>query len=248
MVRKGEVGLAHTLSMFQAHPWLFFKVKMLERVLQNFGSWFPEITVEDEGPSLVHEMIRLEIVVTTVHYAEVFAANLLAFKRKQKRFHKTLLSYRGSEIIDFYKKIKHRSLSYIANLLGYPALFQIRDKQERELLIRSCKYVKEKLSEIGCYYLKHLSLYNAYKHGFRVAVAEQAPPPEMVPADFEPYAFIMWPPKEKKLDVAIVMRCGDPKIEIEMCSSMCGVLNAVTNTFTERILRKKQTFTATVFQ
>jgi len=242
MVKKGELGLARILSTYQSHPWLFFKVKMLERVLQNFHSWFPEIEFNDEKASLVHEMIRLEILVTTVHYAEVLAANILAFRERRKRFHRILLSYKVSEVIDFYEKMKHRRLSYIAKLLGYPALFQITDEKGRETLKTSCEYVKRRLSEIGDFYLRFNSLYNAYKHGFRVGVAQSAPPP-----GFEPYAFTLWPPDREKLDEAIVMRLGQPEKEIEMCAFMVSLLNAITETFSQRILNRKPSFTTRIF-
>jgi len=244
MVKKGEIAVAQMFSMFQGHPWLFFKVKMLEKALKNFSSWFPEIEVEDERASLVHEMIRLEMVVTTVHYAEVFAANLLAFKKKRKRFHKTLLSYRVSEVTDFYKKIKRRKLPYIASLLGYPALFQVPDEKQRELLMKSCKKVQEKLSEIADYYLTHLQLYNAYKHGFRIGVLQQAPPPEIAPPDFEPFAFIMQPLNKNKLNRVKFQRIGKVEKEVELCNFMVNVLTAVTETFSQRVLEKKETFTA----
>lgn len=243
MVKKGEVGLAQLLSMYQSHGWLFFKVRMLKKLLQNFDSWFPEMNVENEEASLIHQMIKLEIVVTTVHYAEVLAANLVAFRKRRKRFHKTLLSYKGSDIIEFYVRIKHRPLSYVAKLLGYPAFFQIQSKKGRETLRSSCEYVKKRLSEIGDYYLRFNSLYNAYKHGFRIGVFESAPPP-----DYEPYSAIMWPPEKDKLDQAIIMRLGlGAEFEYEMCQFMFSLLNSVTDTFIQRIMKKKLSFTTRVF-
>lgn len=215
---------------------------MLQRVLQNFDSWFPEIKVEDKEASLVHQMINLEIFVTMIHYAEVLAANLLAFRKKRKRFHKTLLFYKGSEIIDFYKKVKHRKLSYIANLLGYPPLYQIDSEEGRRSLRKSCIYVKQKLSEIGDLYIRFNSLYNAYKHGLRVGVAQS-----IDPEDSTPYAFVMWPSQKEKLDRAVLMRFGKPEREIERCEFMVAVLNAVTETFRKRILENEESFNVTVF-
>ncbi len=66
-----------------------------------------------------------EVVFFDIHYAEVFAANLLAMKRMKKTYHRTLLDYRTKEIIDFYKEIKYKPLSYIAKLLGYPPLCRV---------------------------------------------------------------------------------------------------------------------------
>jgi len=243
MVKKGEVGVAQLLSMYQSHPWLYFKVKMLHKALKNFSSWFPEIEKEDEDADLLCQMINLEIFVTTLHYAEVLAANLLAFRKKRKRFHKTLLSYKGAEIFDFYKKIKHRRLSYIANLLGYPPLFQINSEEGRKALKKSCIYVRQKLSEIGDFYLKFKSLYNAYKHGLRVGVAQS-----FNPKDETPYAFILWPLRKEELSEAMLMRLGKPEIEIEMCEFMLAVLNSVTETFRRRIMKKEESFNVIVFK
>ena len=228
--------------MCESHLWLFFKVKMMQKALQNFDSWFPETKEEDGEAGLIHNMIKLEIYVTTLHYAEVLAANLLAFRKKRKRFHKTLLSYIGSDIFEFYKKIKNRRLSYIANLLGYPPLFQVDSEKEKRALKKSCIYVRRKLSEIGDLYLRFNSLYNAYKHGLRVGVSQS-----IDPKDPTPYAFIVWPPRKEKLDEAIVMRFGKLEPEIEMCEFMVAVLHAVTETFRKRILQDKDSFNVVVF-
>jgi len=215
---------------------------MLQRVLQNFDSWFPEIKFEDKEASLVHQMINIEIFVTMLHYAEVLAANLLAFRKKRKRFHKILLSYKGSEIIEFYKKIKHRRLSYIANLLGYPQLFQVDSKEGRKSLKKSCMYVRERLSEIGDLYIRFNSLYNAYKHGLRVGVLQS-----IDPKDSTSYALVMWPVQKEKLDRAMLMRLGNAEREIEICGFMVAVLDAVTDTFRKRTLESRESFNVMVF-
>lgn len=215
---------------------------MLQRALQNFDSWFPEIKEENGEAGLVHQMVMLEIFVTTLHYAEVLAANLLAFRRKRKRFHKKLLHYKGSEVIEFYKKIKHRKLSYIANLLGYPPLFQVDSKEGKKALKESCEYVRQRLSEIGHLYLKFNSLYNSYKHGFRVGIAQS-----FDPKDSTPYSFVLWPPLKEKLDQAMIMRLGKPEKEIEMCEFMVAVLNAVTETWRKRVLKNEESFNVAVF-
>ena len=215
---------------------------MLQRALQNFDSLFPEIKEEDEEAGLIHQMIMLEIFVTTLHYAEVLAANLLAFRKKRKRFHKTLLHYKGSDVIQFYKKIKHRKLSYVANLLGYPPLFQVDSGEGRKALKESCEYVRQRLSEIGDLYLRFNSLYNSYKHGLRVGVAQS-----FDPKDSTPYAFVVWPPLKEKLDQVMVMRLGKPEKEIEMCEFMVAVLHAVTQTYTKRILKNEESFNVVVF-
>jgi len=242
MVKKGEVGLAHVLSMYQSYPWLLFKVEILKKSLENFDSWLPEIEVDNKDSSLIHEMIKLETVVTTVHYAEVLAANLLAFRKGRKRFHKALLSYKGDAIFSFYAQIKHRPLSYIAKLLGYPALFQIRSPKERAILRNSCKYVKKRLFEIGKYHLMFNSLYNAYKHGFRIGVFETGTPEEKL------YPVILWPPEREKLAQATIVRLGlDVKPEHEMCQFMTSLLGSVTETFIQRVMKREASFTATAF-
>ena len=74
---KGEEAIAMILSMFQGYPFLFFKIKMIEKNITEFESLWSEI---DESTSpLLKDMLKVEASVTTVHFAEVFASNLLAF-------------------------------------------------------------------------------------------------------------------------------------------------------------------------
>lgn len=148
MVRKGEIGLAKLLNLFAGHHILFLKIDILNKLIENFDySLFPTINLDTEDKKseykkLICELLRLEIIVTTVHYAEVFASNLLAMKKKIKRFHKFLLSYNVPDIINFYQNIGKRRLSYISNLLGYPPLHLIDDIKRQNYLKKYCAYVE----------------------------------------------------------------------------------------------------------
>lgn len=233
---KGEEALALLLCMFQGYPFLFFKIRMIEKNLKDFKSLWPEV---DEGTShLIKDMLKIEASITTVHFSEVFASNLLAFKKGIKRFHKTLLSYSVGDVDEFYEKIGKRRISYIANLLGYPSLHQIEDEELKENLKKSCITVRNKMNEIGEYYLHFKDLYNSYKHGFRIGVAESGYD--------ELYPVIIYLDDRKKLDTGKIMRFGELiSKEIEYCNFMTHILGAVTETFIDRVLYKKESWTVT---
>jgi hypothetical protein len=72
--------------------------------------------------------------------------------------------------MDFYKHIKNRDLQYIAHFMGYPPL-DIQSADSRQFVETSCHNIKSDMIEIAELYDDLRSLYDAYKHGYRVAFA-----------------------------------------------------------------------------
>lgn len=155
------------LSMQHGHYLLFMKSLMLKSAMDDFSLWL-KIPVEDPETNLIwKELIRVEMLATTVHYAEVFAASLIGMKR-YKRFHKFLLDYRPSEIIEFYKRIPERRTNYLIRLLQYPPLHQVSDPKWKNELAHSAKDVHFDLKRLAKFYFKWHDFYNTYKQGLRL--------------------------------------------------------------------------------
>src|SRR5438132_1209396 len=144
MTKKGEKGLAIVMSLLHGHYLLFIKSRIMKAALDDPNHLLKSLIEEKEHELVLKELIRIEIIATAIHYAEVFAASLIAMRR-YKRFHKFLLDYEIPEIIDFYKNITGRRLTYILNLLQYPKLNLIQDKKLRSEVIASAHDVKSEL-------------------------------------------------------------------------------------------------------
>ncbi|MCW4048785.1 MAG: hypothetical protein NWE89_03515 [Candidatus Bathyarchaeota archaeon] len=237
----GEVGVARLLSMFQGYPWLVIKIGILEKVLSDEDYFKIGDNYEREN-RLLKEMIKLEIMVTTVHFAEVFAANLLSLSRYEKTYHKKLLEYNTGEIKDFYDSINVKSNDYVAKLLCYPDLDQLDSVMLNEV-VESCNLVKNFLTEIGKYYLDNLQIYNSYKHGFRIGIAEGSNE-----NGTNPRMQLIYPMSTKNL-AEVTIRLGlEIKKESSYCFKMYDILNNVVKTFSQRFLDEKSEFNVTVWR
>ncbi|MCH7648562.1 MAG: hypothetical protein IIA83_08150 [Thaumarchaeota archaeon] len=121
MPRKAEYTMAMLMAMQPSHHLLYMKSRIMKRTLDNPNWWLKKPIDDSELRLLTKELLRIEIIATTVHYAEVFASTLIAMKR-YKRFHKFLLEYKPSEIIKFYKGMTKRRSNYVAGLIQYPQI------------------------------------------------------------------------------------------------------------------------------
>ena len=227
--------------MFQGYPWLVFKVGILEKVLSDKDYFNIDDDFEHED-KLIKEMVKLEIVVTTVHFAEIFAANLLALSRYEKTYHKKLLEYNTGEIKDFYEGINAKSNSYIVKLMCYPDLNQIYDGVMLNDVVESCKLVKSFLIEIGKYYLDNLQIYNSYKHGFRIGIAEGSNEDGT-----NPRMQLIYPTSKDNLAEVTIKLGLDINKESSYCYRMYDILSNVVNTFSQRFLDEKSEFSMRVW-
>ena len=190
---------------------------------------------------LTKELIRLELIANTVHYAEVFAASLLAMM-KFKQFHKFLLEYSPTEIIEFYKQIKEKPMDYVAKLFEYPPLDKTVPSSGKDELIESLKEMHDEINNVGRFYLNWHEVYNAYKHGLRIAFGKPNPSEE--------FTIIAYPISTKQLDT---MRMHLTEDETEKCISLCEfmwkILNNTESNFTQLVLEKKENsdFTTKIF-
>jgi hypothetical protein len=89
-------------------------------------------------------------------------------------------------------------------VMGYPPP-SLQDKEERELLEKSCFKVRDLLDSVGYYFLLFFDLYNANKHGYRT-----------IPTTINDY----------DEGIIIVKDCGEPallKLELNDIDKMFGL-------------------------
>jgi hypothetical protein len=123
---------------------------------------------------------------------------------EQKIVLDTLSHYQVGDVTNFYRTINKRQTSYIANLMGYPPP-PLQDREEREVLEKSCLKIRDLLYSIGYYFLLFFDLYNAYKHGYRT-----------IPTTINDY----------DEGIIIVKDCGEPallRLELNDIDKMFGL-------------------------
>lgn len=162
---KTTLGFAYLNSA--NHQLLFMKSKILKKELEKLQKKKTKSNVDEMANHQFQELIRIEILTNTVHYAEIFASILLGMS-KYKAFHKFLLDYNVNEIIDFYTNIPKRKPQYIAKILQYPYPNKYVDKRLHADLNSTINDARKELKELAKFYLSFRVFYNSYKHGFRL--------------------------------------------------------------------------------
>lgn len=245
MTEEQGTGLAMLLATQHAHHLLFVKSGIMKRAMDDLR-WLKtdDVNKEEirESELLTKELIRLELIANTVHYAEVFAASLLAMT-KFKQFHKFLLEYSPTEIIEFYKGIPKESISYMSTLLQYPPLHKISPSPDKDELLQSLNEVHDEIQRVARFYLDWHEVYNSYKHGLRIAFGKPNPS--------EDYTVIAYPISTKKLDT-LRMHITDEEVGtcISLCEFMWKILNNAESNFVQLVLEKKEgtSFTLEIFR
>ena len=171
MPRRSVTAPASLLLNNEAGSWLMIKMELLKNLAVNTGDFASKVfedKVDKHQLKKIQGLAAMEMVISTVHYAEVLASYLIGF-RQGKTIQRKLLSYKADEIKYFYSNINKKSLAYIAKLFSYPQATQTDSKKLKRFINTSCRRTKKDLVEVGKYYLENLELYNSYKHGFRIA-------------------------------------------------------------------------------
>lgn len=222
------------------HHLLWMKSQIMSKELKRLGKLKPKSYPEREVNNLFQELIRIELVCNTVHYAEVFASVLLAM-RKHKQVHKYLLEYKISDIKQFYNDLPKRKPQYIAKILQYPYPNKYVDKTLHKDLRLTISQAHEELKKLSKFYLMWNEFYNSFKHGFRT--------------------FSSWPDEKSddtmtgyfaekgKLDsFKLVVPQRHMKDVSDLCSFMFHFLDNAQKMFSERVLEKKKTVTMNMLQ
>ncbi|MDE1812750.1 MAG: hypothetical protein KGH85_07790 [Thaumarchaeota archaeon] len=210
----------------------------MKQALEDLSLWQKEPFEDKESELLVKELLRIELIANTIHYAETFASVLLAMQR-YKRFHKFLLKYQVAEIKEFYQNIPKRRSSYIAKILQYPQMYQVKSPELRNDFKKSIEDAHDELKILGEFYLNWLDFYNSYKHGFRVFASKPNPDD-----DFTVSCIL---DKEKLNAFKIEMTTDSIDKSFSLCEFMFKFLSNVESTFSQRVLQKKDQFEMQLF-
>lgn len=211
----------------------------MKAALDDTNHLLKEPIHEKEHELVLKELIRIEIIATTLHYAEVFAATLLAMRR-YRRFHKFLSEYEIPEIIDFYTQIPRRRLTYFLSLLQYPTLRQVQQEELRTELIESARDIQTELKSLARFYLEWRDFYNAYKHGLRLFAGKPNPD--------EDFTTVSYLNKNERLDT-VVLRLTEEEanIALELCEFMVKILSNAESVFGHYTLMKERKFKFTIY-
>jgi len=239
MARKAESTMAMLMAMQPSHHLLYVKSRIMKKTLDN-PELFQKKTIDDkELDLLTKELVRIEIIATAVHYAEVFASKLIAMKR-YKWFHKFLLEYKPSEIIKFYKDISKRRNNYVANLLQYPQVSLVQPEDSKKEIKESVQQIHSEINKLAKFYLKWHDFYNSYKHGFRVFASKPNPDD-----DFTLAGYITDP---KSLNsFRIQMTSEHVEEALDYCEFMFRILSNAEDVFVQRKIEKKDKMKMTIF-
>jgi hypothetical protein len=166
----------------------------------------------------MHRFLRLMLITKYCQFAETLGATAIAFLNtkikgsnlvhskgdEQQIVLNSLSHYQVGDITNFYRTINKRQTSYLADLMGYPPP-SLQDKEEREMLEKSCLKVRDLLNSVGYYFLLFFDLYNANKHGYRT-----------IPTTINDY----------DEGIIIVKDCGEPallRLELNDIDKMFGL-------------------------
>lgn len=240
MSNKTETAMAVLMAMQPSHHLLYIKSRIMKRALDNPNFGLKKPIDDKELELLTGELLRIEIIATTIHYAEVFASRLLAMK-KYKRFHKFLLEYYPSEIIKFYKNMNKKNSSYVSSLLQYPRMNRILPDESKKEIEKSVRDVRLELNKLAKFYLKWHDFYNSYKHGFRVFASKPNPYD-----DFTLAGYITDPKSLNSFQV----RLTNDKIEeaLDYCDFMFKILSTTEDIFIQHKIRKSDKMKISVYK
>ena len=239
MPSKSENTMAMVMAMQPSHHLLYVKSRIMKKVLDDPDSFMTKSVEDKEQDLLMKGLIEIEIIATTVHYAEVFASRLIAMK-KYKRLQKYLLEYEVKYIKEFYKNIKKRRSNYIANLLHYPPVHLLLNKERKKEFQVSIQDIHFELNKLSDFYLKWYDFYNSYKHGFRVFASKPNP--------YEDSIFAGHVNDSKKLNSFMVMiPSEDIEKALGYCSFMLRILDETENIFVQRKIRKEKKVKMKIF-
>lgn len=153
--------------------WPSLKIDSLVFAYNNFSDVFSSSfkgKITNQTKEIIRAQIKLEIVITSVHCAEILASYLIAFEKKGKAIQRVLFNYKVKNVNEFYSSIQNKNISYIAKIFSYPQPYQVIGQTYKSKIKKSCIKIKKELSDIAKYYSQNLIMYNSYKHGMRISV------------------------------------------------------------------------------
>ncbi|MBI5378425.1 MAG: hypothetical protein HZA82_07370 [Thaumarchaeota archaeon] len=164
--------LAEMLYKKYQYDGIGFTIDALLQIRKSIRSLYPQSPESEQDK--MSQVIKLEIIMKFCHFAENLAAIAITFNKKfdsseeeMRSLFDQIYEYGVSDVIDFYEQIPTCDLDFIAKFLGFPPI-KLQNEEARQKIEESCEIAKKKLESIGKNYLEFRSLYNAYKHGYRL--------------------------------------------------------------------------------
>lgn len=164
--------LAEASYKLNHHQAIDFEIDAINKISDFLPQLYPSVP-EDEKRNM-NKILNILILSKFCHYAENLAAYALSFwvtyddeKDEMRGVFTTIVKYNMGQIIDFYAHVEKRDESYLAKLLGYPAII-LQNQEAAAIFEKSCETIKELLIEIARNYNELYGLYMAYKHGYRI--------------------------------------------------------------------------------
>lgn len=183
----------HANDLFYSYPAydaIDFEIQSILKLVDNYKSYFESVNKNNKhGKEAIEKREKKILIIMllnkVVHYMETLGAVSLAilatkseisYERYNKNVEKEMFISRLSlydvgDVVNFYRDIQNRSNKYLYRLFGYPPpVFQT--SEINLVLEESCKNLSGLLYNIGSYYSRHIDLYNAYKHGYRIMILD----------------------------------------------------------------------------
>jgi hypothetical protein len=172
------------LPLLARHFYNEYRLPALQLADEAIGKaieFLPELfpNLPKDGINEFRQLLELERIVKFCQIAENLGAIAVAFKPSYENekqeiqgIFQTLTEYHVGDVVNFYHDISEQRLEQVATFLGYPFLNWQRSGPLKFLEL-SCRNVKEDLAQIGALYSDLRLLYDAYKHGYRVAFGKR---------------------------------------------------------------------------
>lgn len=246
MPRRDVIVPARILLENGLFMWPALKVDSLDYTIKNISKVYKSSfkgPISRDDKASIKEQVKLEIIITVLHYAEILASYLLAFKDGRRAIQRSLFSYRVADVDSFYKEIKTKRLSHIMRLFSYPQPYQLKSTVISKRVLKSSNKIKKELITIGNYYIEHRDLYNSYKHGLRVGIlATEGPRPNISQRVITYFV----PDRAYYPATAVVTRL-DYKKACKLAYKIAALLHNATNQYLERVIDEKAKFSLRLY-
>jgi hypothetical protein len=155
---------------------LEFEATANARIIEFLPQIFPNANSMER--SRMKQILKIQTLSKFCHIAENLGATALAFKSSYEDAKSEILglfniisNYKVTQINKFYREIGDKDNDYIAKIFGHPPL-SLQEQETRKVLERSCRNVRDDFTKIGKMYINLESMYNAYKHSYRLLLGK----------------------------------------------------------------------------
>lgn len=137
-------------------------IRILKDNFENPSRIFPEM-----NPQSVKDQIYIETLMKFCKFAEDLGGLITSRDKDMFEFAQKFSKYNVKKVISFYKSLPLDN-NKISEIFSYPKIEIQKSGEAKSYLQNSHKHIKDSLEEIKEDYLKYRSVYNSYKHGYRI--------------------------------------------------------------------------------